>query len=402
MRRISVLAMMGCMLASQALAAPDGDAAGEAAKALHTRLMTLDTHLDTPMHFMRQGWSFGDTHSHETDLAQVDLGRMDEGDLDGGFFVIYTESGPLTPEGYKAAREHALKRSDAITATIGKFPDRIGFATTADEARKLDAAGKRFAFVSIENSYPLGEDLSLMSEFYRRGVRMAGPVHTKNNQFADSATDEPRWNGLSPLGRQWVAEMNRLGIVLDASHASDAAFDQMLALSKTPIILSHSGSKTVWDHPRNLDDDRIRKLAASGGVICITSVYLAPMNFTPEREALFERTGEIGTLSPAEQAKLTRETRALDAVSPIQDADFERFMESALHIIKVAGVDHVGFGADWDGGGGLKGLEDIGGLPKITERLRAAGYSEEDLAKMWSGNVLRLVTQAQEHAAGTQ
>ena len=366
---------------------------------LHERLVTLDTHLDTPMHFSRPGWNFGDRHTRDNDLVQVDLGRMDAGDLDGGFFVIFTTQGPLTADGYKAARDFALKRSDEIRTTIGKFPDRIGFATRAGDAARLNAEGKRFAYQSVENSYPLGEDVSLLAEFYRRGVRMAGPVHTLNNQFADSATDKPKWNGLSPLGRKWVAEMNRLGMVIDASHSSDAAFDQMLALSKTPLILSHSGSKTIWNHPRNLDDARIRKLAAAGGVICVTTVYLATMNFTPEREALFAKLEQIGELSPEDQAKLTAETRALDARQPIQNTDFEAFMKSVLHIIKVAGVDHVGFGADWDGGGGVNGLEDIDGLSKVTARLKAEGYSDADLQKMWSGNVLRVLKAAEDYAA---
>lgn len=397
--RVGSIFVLGSLLASAA-AAEEAPTVGAEAAALHKHLLTLDTHLDTPMHFSRPGWSFGDRHSYESDLVQVDLGRMDEGDLDGGFFVIYTEQGPLTPQGYDAARDFALKRSDEIRATVAKFPGRIALATTADDAARLDAQGKRFAYQSIENSYPLGESVALLAEFHRRGVRMAGPVHSKNNQFADSATDTPRWNGLSPLGRQWVTEMNRLGMVIDASHASDATFDQMLALSKTPLILSHSGSRTVWNHPRNLDDDRIRRLAAAGGVICITSVFLAKMNFTPGRDALFDRLERIGTLSPADQARLIAETRALDATTPIQNTDFEAFMKSVLHIIKVAGVDHVGFGADWDGGGGVRGMEDINALPRVTERLRAAGYSEADIQKMWSGNVLRVLRQTEAHAHG--
>ncbi|MBW7945608.1 MAG: dipeptidase [Sphingomonadaceae bacterium] len=369
------------------------------AETLHQRTLTLDTHLDTPMHFARPGWSFGDGHSYDTDLVQVDLGRMDAGDLDGGFFVIYTEQGPVTPEGFAKAKAFALGRADLIRSTLAKFPDRIRLISTAADAKRMDAEGKRFGWLSIENSYPLGEDLSLLEDFYKFGVRMAGPVHSKNNQFADSATDTPKWNGLSPLGRQWVAEANRLGIVIDASHSSDAAFDQMLALSKTPLVLSHSGSKTIWDNPRNLDDARIRKLAEAGGVICVTTVFLATMNFTPERNALFAQLERIGTMTPEEQAELTRETRALDAVQPIQNTDFEAFMKSLLHIIEVAGVDHVGIGADWDGGGGVRGLEDIGGLPKVTERLHAEGFSDADIEKIWSGNVLRLLRLAEEHAA---
>lgn len=358
---------------------------------LHKRLLTLDTHLDTPVHFARPGWDFGAKHSYENDLAQVDLGRMDEGDLDGGFFVIYTSQGPLTPEGYAAAKAFALKRSDEIASTIARFPDRIGLATKASDAGRLDRAGKRIAFVSIENSYPLGLDLSLLDEFYRRGVRMASPVHFRNNQFADSATDKPRWNGLSPLGREWVVAMNRLGMVIDASHASDAVFDQLLEQSKTPIILSHSGPDAIFDHGRNLDDARLRKLAASGGAICVNSVYLARHGPSATLNALLDESEKLASMTPAAQADLIARIRAQQKLEPPGRPDFETFMRSLLHLISVAGVDHVCFGADWDGGGGVAGFEDISALPRVTARLRAAGYSEADLAKMWSGNVLRLM-----------
>jgi membrane dipeptidase len=389
MKKFALLALLATGACATPHAATDGGAT------LHQRLLTLDTHLDTPVYFSRPDWSFGDRHRYEDDLAQVDLGRMDEGDLDGGFFVIYTSQGPLSAEGYAAAREFAFKRADEIHTTLAKFADRIEIATGSGDAARLDRAGKRFGYISIENSYPLGEDLSLLGEFYRRGVRMASPVHFRNNQFADSATDKPKWNGLSPLGRQWVAEMNRLGMVLDASHASDAVLDQVIALSKTPVILSHSGAKAIFDHPRNLDDARIRKLAASGGAICANAAYLNTMRSTPERSALSDKAENMAALSPAERVEVVRRLRELDATSPVQDADFETYMRLVLHLIRVAGVDHVCFGADWDGGGGVKGLEDIDALPKITERLRAAGYSESDIEKMWSGNVLRLLRTAE-------
>ena len=384
---LTALLLAGCASVSQG----EGDG--------HARLLTLDTHLDTPLHFARVGWSFGDRHDLATDLAQLDLPRMEDGHLDGGFFAIYTGQGPLTAQGYADARAAALARSDLIDATIARFPSRISPARTAADVRRIAGAGRLFALKSIENSYPLGQDLSLLAEFQRRGVRMAGPVHSSNNQLADSSTDSPRWNGLSPLGRRWVAEMNRLGMVIDASHASDAAFDRMLALSKTPILLSHSGAKTAFDHPRSLDDGRLRRLAAAGGAICYTTVYLSNLQLGPERAALFERFERIGELSPPEQAELTRRWRALDATAPLWDADFEKYMAGLLHVLKLVGPDHVCFGADWDGGGGIEGMEDIADNPRITARLKAAGYSDADLAKMWSGNVLRIL-EAAERAAG--
>ena len=241
----------------------------------------------------------------------------------------------------------------------------------------------------------------MLASFYKLGVRMAGPVHSKNNQFADSATDLPHWNGLSPLGRQWVAEINRLGMVIDASHSSDAALDQLLALSKTPIILSHSGPKAIHDHPRNIDDERMRRLARAGGVMQMNSLFLAHQNWSDERTALEARQARWLDLTLAERQQLVADKTALDARDPFTAANFDTFMRSLLHAIKVMGVDHVGLGADWDGGGGVDGMEDVSQLPKITARLRKHGYSDSDIEKIWSGNVLRLLKQAEIYSASS-
>ena len=387
------------MLAVTACAAPAPVARRDAPRStpaqIHARLLTLDSHLDTPVHFHRPGWSFAARHSFDNDRSHVDLPRMDDG-LDGGFFVIYTRQGPLTPEGYAAALAHATRRADAIDATIRTHAARIAPATTAADAARVDRAGKRIAFQSIENSYPLGLDLANLSRFYARGVRMAGPVHSKNNQFADSTTDSPRWNGLSPLGRRWVAEMNRLGMIVDGSHSSDAALDQMIALSKTPVILSHSGPRVLFDHPRNVNDASMRKLAASGGVMQINSVFLVAPSSTPQVDALVDGPAGLEGQTPAQQAVTMRKVRALHAgAEPYTTATFEMFMASLLHSLKIMGVDHVGLGADWDGGGGTIGMVDIAALPKVTERLLAAGYTEADLQKIWSGNLLRLLARAE-------
>lgn len=357
----------------------------------HAKMLVLDTHLDTPLHFTRAGWNFADRHDLATDLSQIDIPRMKDGNLDGGFFAIYTDQGPLTAKGYADALAFARRRSDLIDTVIAANAATIAPALTADDARRLAKDGKLVAFKSMENSYPLGTDIALLDEFYKRGVRLAGPVHSKNNQFADSATDKPRWNGLSPLGRQWVAEMNRLGIVIDASHASDTVFDQLLALSKYPILLSHSSLRSAHDHARNLDEGRLRTLAAKGGAMCISTIYMSEMNLSPARAELFDRYEHMDAMSPAEQVAFTRRWRELDKIESMWAADFEAYMKMVLRAIEVAGVDHICFGADWDGGGGLKGIEDITALPRITERLRAAGYSDADIEKMWSGNILRVV-----------
>jgi len=361
----------------------------------HQRMLVLDTHLDIPSRFDDGRWDFSRAHRYEEDGSQVDLPRMAAGGLDGGFFVIYARQGELTPAGYAGARDAALVRAAAILRVIGENRARMGLALTADDAERLHRAGRRIAFLSMENGWPLGEDLTLLTTFHRLGLRMAGPVHSRTNQLADSATGEARWNGLSPLGRQWVAEMNRLGIVIDASHSSDATFDQMLELSRVPIVLSHSGPKAIFDHRRNLDDARMRRLAEAGGVMFMNSIYLVQHDSSPERDAINARHERWAELNAAERRQLVADTAALNALRPYTTADFDLYMRALLHAIRVMGVDHVGLGADWDGGGGVIGMEDIGALPRITARLRREGYGEADIAKIMGGNLLRVLRQVQ-------
>jgi membrane dipeptidase len=367
---------------------------------LHEDMLVLDTHLDTPVLFERPGaWDFSEWHNYAWDNSQVDIPRMEAGGLDGGFFVIYTAQGGLDAAAMNKARDDALMRAMAIQRVMAENKDKVGFATTAADAERLHREGKRIVFQSIENSYPLGNDVSLLQFYYRLGVRMAGPVHSKNNQFADSTTDTPRWNGLSPLGRQWVAEMNRLGMIIDCSHSSDAVFDQMLQLSKAPIVLSHSGPKAIFQHRRNIDDDRMRRLAKAGGVMFLNSVFLVQHDNSEERDAITERQEKWETLSAAERRRLMADKAALDAKRPYTTATFDLFMRSLLHSIRVMGVDHVGLGADWDGGGGVIGMEDVSMLPKITARLRQEGFGEADIAKIMGGNLLRVMRQVEWAAA---
>ena len=314
MRLLAVLALP-LAFAIPASAQTENDVRAEDRLA-HERMVVLDTHLDIPARWDDGTWDFGVRHRYDWDLTQVDLPRMEEGGLDGGFFVIYTGQGELTPEGYRQGRDAALVRAVAIRRVIGENHDRIGLALDAGDAERLLAEGKRVAFISMENSWPLGEDLSLLTTFHRLGVRMAGPVHSRTNQLADSATGEARWNGLSPLGRQWVAEMNRLGILIDGSHSSDATFDQMLATSRTPIILSHSGPKALFNHPRNIDDDRMRRLARAGGVMFLNRVFLVQQDTSPERNAINERHENWAKLDAAERRQLLRDRAALDAQRP--------------------------------------------------------------------------------------
>jgi membrane dipeptidase len=387
-------------LAAQAAAAQAVTPAEAAA--IHARLLTLDTHLDTPANFSRPGWDMMDRHT-VAERSQVDYPRMVEGGLKGGFFAVYTPQGPRTTEGDHAARDAALIRAMEIHEMVARHGDHFALAFKADDAAAIMAKGKIFVFMSIENSYPLEGDLSLMATFQKLGVRLIGPVHFKDNDLADSATDAPEWHGLSPLGKTFVAEANRLGMVLDASHASDDVLDQMIALSKTPVILSHSGCKAVFDNPRNIDDARLKALAASGGVIQINSLssYLIPTPKNPDRDAAMAelRKKAAGASTPEQQSALEAEFMAIEAKYPEPRATFDDFMKHMLHALAVAGADHVGVGADMDGGGGVTGMEDIASYPKITAALLAAGYSQADIAKIWGGNVLRVLRQAEAYKA---
>lgn len=396
------------LLAASALALAAGPAGAAPKKvadpafALQQRLLTLDTHLDTPASLAFPGWSIMDAHTVAQDYTQVDLPRMKQGGLDGGFWAIYTPQGPLDAESTRKARDFAFLRASAIREMVAAHPESFALASKAADAAAIKASGKRVVYISIENAWPLGEDPTLLRSFYAMGVRIAGFAHFRTNQFADSSTDKAKWDGLSPLGVQLLAEMNRLGVVPDLSHSSDRALDDALRLSKTPLILTHSGCKALFDHPRNIDDAHLKALADAGGVIQINSVYVKGLKQSPEREAAMKaleaKYPEDKTLTAAERQSMLAERHAIDAKYPEVRATFDDVMANLLHALKVAGVDHVGIGLDWDGGGGVVGLEDIADLPKITKALLAAGYTEADVAKIWSGNVLRVLAAAEAEA----
>jgi membrane dipeptidase len=393
-----------CALALAALAAPAAahDQVSAADRLLHEQMLVLDTHLDTPVLFERPGWDFTRWHEPEWDNSQVDVPRMEAAGLDGGFFVIYTAQGKLDPASMNAARNAALSRAAAIQRVVAANPEKLAFATTAADAERIHKQGKRIVFQSIENSYPLGNDVSLLQYYHRLGVRMAGPVHNGNNQFGDSARPKPddkTHGGLSPLGRAWVAEMNRLGMIIDGSHSSDASIEQMITLSKAPIVLSHHGPKAIFDHPRNIGDPLMRRLARSGGVMFMNTLFLRATTSSDARDAIEERQKQWETLSEGDRRRLVADRAAVHGKEPVPFADFELFMRSMLHAIKVMGVDHVGLGADWDGGGGLTEMKDIVPLPLITARLKKEGLSEADIAKIMSGNLLRVMRAAEKQAA---
>ncbi|MEY2879699.1 MAG: hypothetical protein RLZZ15_2079 [Verrucomicrobiota bacterium] len=371
--------------------------------ALHERLFTLDSHSDTPTAgFARAGWDFAARHDVADHESQIDLPRMAAGGVDAMVFAIYVGQAARSDEGLRTAHELALRHFARTHEVLRAHAGACGLALTADDAARLAAEGRRAIFLSIENAYSLGRDAGNVEKFFRLGTRMLGLTHMLHNDVADSSTDPraPEWGGLSPLGREMVAECNRLGLVLDASHASDAALRDLLAHSATPPILSHSGCRAVCDHDRNIDDDLLRALAARGGVIALNALPIAVVNAPGNR-----RTAAIAdVLLRFQDAAPTPELRAAEqrgydeacAANPNPPVTLDDFIRHIEHAVEIAGIDHVGIGCDFDGGGGgFDGLRDVADFPNITSALVARGWREAELAKLWGGNTLRLFRAAE-------
>lgn len=397
------------LLLSLALALPVAHAAEfsaaelEAARALQARIITLDGHLDTPANFERPDFDMTRDHRGNA-LSQVDLPRMDTGLLDGGFFTIYTAQSDRRPASLLADRDAGLRRLLAIHTTVAANRGQMALARTAADAAAIKAAGKRVVYISMENASPLEQDPSLLSYYHQAGLTLLSITHTRNNGFGDASTDKPEWNGLSPAGRKLVEDATRLGIMIDQSHASDAVFDDLIAMLPVPLVLSHSSAKDVYNHPRNIDDARLRQLAAKGGVIHVNAYggYLIDTQASDERKAaentLEESLGGWRGMTMASGVALAEGYAALDGEYPVRKATEDDFLAHLEHILAVVGPQHVAIGMDWDGGGGVENHEDITTLPRITAWLMRKGYSEQDIAGIWGGNVLRVMEKVQAHA----
>jgi membrane dipeptidase len=365
---------------------------------IHDRVLTIDTHTDTPFRLMDPEYDMSQEHDARNRGGKVDFPRMKKGGLDAVFFAVFLGQGERTPEGHVRAKERALKIFDAIHKTMEKHPDIVQLALNADDAYKIEKTGKRAVYIGIENGYPVGHDISNIKEFYNLGARYITLVHTRDNDLCDSSTDgkDPEDRGLSDLGKNVVAEMNRLGMMVDVSHCSDKSFYDILETSKAPVIASHSSARAVCDNPRNLTDDMLKKLAENGGVcqVCILSDYIKKPAPNPEREAAFkvlrEKFKNYDELSESDKKKAHDEWRETDNKFPRVLATVADAVDHIDHIVKVAGIDHVGIGTDFDGGGGIDGCYDASEMGNITIELVKRGYSEEDIRKIWGGNFIRV------------
>ncbi len=402
MRFLALLATFSLVLGAQEASAE----IRSKALAIHHRLFTLDTHCDTPMR-MSDRWDVGVRHEPgKRTSGTQDLVRMKEGGLDASFFAVFVGQGPRTETGNQAAWEKANAVLDRLDRMFAQHSDLCGRATTAAEGKRLAQAGKRAIFLGLENGYPLGTSVERVDHFFRRGVRYITLAHTADNDLAASSTEERDRpdGGLTDLGRKVVARMNDLGMVVDVSHISDQAFADVLKVSRAPVMASHSCARAIADHPRNLTDDQLRALKKNGGVIqlCILGDYIKPPAADSGRRKA--------------ERDLRRRVQALGGWQNLKDpkviAGFEREWEALIedyrhelptvkdavdhidHIVKVIGIDHVGIGTDFDGGGGLRDCSDVTHLPRITEELLRRGYREADLAKIWGGNALRVLEAA--------
>lgn len=369
------------------------------AAALHERLFTIDTHIDTPTaSLMRAGWDFGAAHDHAADGTQCDLPRMKAGGIDALVFAVYSTQAARTPEGFAAVHAQAIRVFERTNAVIRQHAAACGLALTAADAVRLKLEGRRALYLSIENSYSLGLDIRNVVTFYLQGMRMLGLTHMLNNDVADASTDPrgPEWGGLSPFGREVVAECNRLRVVVDASHASDAALRDLLAASTAPVILSHSGCRAVCDHPRNIGDDLLRALAAKGGVIQINALPVAVVPLkedgrTAATSAMLMQLKDK-VLSPEVKAWASGGWDRIDRAYPNPVVTMDDYVRHIEHAVKVAGIEHVGIGCDFDGGGGFPGLSSVADYPTLTAALLQRGWSEAALAKLWGGNTFRLLS----------
>ncbi len=376
----------------------------EKAWSIHSRIVTIDTHTDTPLMFNRDGFDF--SGEDQRSRGRVDLKKMEDGGLDAAFFAVFIGQGERTPEKYDEVHQRALEIFDAVHQNVSRYPDRASIALAADDAYRIKDEKKRAIYIGVENGYPLGKDLTRLQQYYNLGARYLTLSHTRNNDICDSSTDPhgPEHNGLSPFGFQVVRELNRLGMMVDVSHISDDAFYQVLQFSKTPVIASHSCVRAICDNPRNLNDDMLRKLAENGGVIqmCLLSSYLKDPEPYPARDsaraAVSAKWGSFRDLEPEQRQQAFDEWYAIDDEFPPKLANVKDLVDHIDHVVQLVGVDYVGIGSDFDGGGAIDGCTDASEMINITVELLRRGYNEKEIRKIWGENFLRVFREVEEYA----
>lgn len=422
MKRYS-LSLLGLVLLAACGQKKETKAAEETLEAkaarIHQEVITIDTHDDINVA------NFTDSINYTQRLnTQVNLPKMREGQLDVAWLIVYTGQGPLTPEGYAAAEENAMAKFEAIKRLTTTYaPDQMVLATSSAQVRQATEEGKMVAMIGVENAYPMGEDLANFEKYHALGARYVSLSHNGHSQFSDSNTGEADGflhDGLSELGKQAVVEMNRLGMMIDVSHPSKEAMRQMIALTKAPIIASHSSARALCDHSRNLDDEQLIWLKENGGVVQ-TVAFSSYVNtekhnarnqyMSALRKKLAEEKGlkwyersELRALSAEErEAFMAYAYEINDAANEVAANDTEApagvtvadFVDHIDYMVDLIGIDHVGISSDFDGGGGITGWSDASETQNVTLELVKRGYSEEDIAKLWGENLLRVLDEVE-------
>lgn len=368
---------------------------------IHEAAFTVDSHTDAPLNFTNKKFDIAKDNSITMPHSCVDFPRMRKGGLDAVFFAVFTSQGPRTPEGNEKVKARAEMIFDSIDAAIKRNSVVCGIATTPEDAYKLVREKKSVVFIGVENGYPIGNDLSNVKHLYDRGARYITLCHTKNNDICCSSTDTANSKGLSEFGKQVVMEMNRLGMMIDVSHISDQSFYDVLKLSNSPVIASHSCSRALCDNPRNLTDDMLRALSTHNGVIqmCILSDYVKKPLPNPERDsarqAIRKKYNNFQDLKDEQWDAASADWQSIDDNFPQQPATVSDVVDHIDHMVKIAGINHVGIGTDFDGGGGVEGCRDVSEMGNITLELVKRGYSKRDIKKIWGGNLMRVMKEAE-------
>ena len=387
---LPLLLLSGCKNSEEQLA--------RRAEKIHNDFLTVDTHCDTPMSMVESGFDLGEKH----DNGCVDFPRMKEGGLDAEFFAVFIAQGDRNDSVYNKVHTQALEVFDVIHKNVGNNSSLAEIALTPDDAYRLKRSGKIAAFIGIENGYTVGKDITKLKQYYDLGARYITLCHSGNNDICDSSSDPvgPENDGLSGFGTEVVKEMNRLGMMVDVSHASDKSFYDIIKASVAPVIASHSSCRSLCSSPRNLTDDMLLALKNNRGVIqiCILSGYLKTPEPNPELDAkLIEiraKYGDFNTLTPeqkksyrAERWEITNKFRKLATVADIVD--------HIDHVVQVIGIDYVGIGTDFDGGGGVDGCRSVVEMKNITVELLRRGYKKSDIGKIWGGNIMRVFSEVE-------
>jgi membrane dipeptidase len=378
------------------------------AAGIHARVLTLDTHDDIEFDFATPAADPGVRGDR-----QVDLPKMRDGGLDVGTFIVYVGQTARTPENYVQAKKDAMTKFDAIHRMAEQmYPDQIEIAYTAADVERIHQSGKLVAMLAIENGYVIGKDLSLIQKYHDLGARYVTLAHNGHNDIADSAQPQKDFGdvaeehaGLSAFGEEVVRELNRIGIMVDVSHVSKKAALHAARISRAPIIASHSSVKALCDVPRNMDDETMRALAATGGVMNIVAVdsFIKPDDpqKTKAVDALRAEYGLTGfesfrALTDVQRTEYRQKMAAIEKQYP--GPTVKDFVDHIDYAVKLIGIEHVGISSDFDGGGGFAGWRDASETPNVTLELVRRGYTEEQIGKLWSGNYLRALREVERMA----